>query len=309
MLPAGLGSTILSRDRTVDLVQSPFGQSRIVDQGAVFPVVAHVKPLTQDEATLGGQVAIAKAVRATAWLQGRWLREGLDTTQAGFDNPGHIAGAPAIRETGLFAMELATAPTAKLVLRAGYTYGRTIGNWTGAYDPRQGITLYAGDDFDATSQGLTGRLPTDSGHRSYIEAERSGQIGQVKLVVATRLTTASGKPRSLVVDSDDGIIFLLPRGSAGRGPLLSQANVRIGATWQGFDFTLDVLNIFNRREATNVQEQYGGGTIHPIDHGTLSDVPFLKTETGAEAHRNPTVGVGTSFQAPRSAFLGVRRAF
>ncbi|HUS29062.1 MAG TPA: hypothetical protein VMZ53_11145 [Kofleriaceae bacterium] len=309
LLPAGLGSTILSRDRTVDLAQSPFGQSRSVDQGAVYPVVANVKPLAQDEATIGAQVALANAVRATTWLQGRWLREGLDTTQSGFDNPGHIAGAPAVRETGVFAFELATAPTAKLVLRAGYMYGRTIGNWTGSYDPRQGITLYSGDDFDATSQGLLGRLPTDMGHRTYIEAQRSAQVGRVKLSVATRLTTASGKPRSIVADSDDGIIYLLPRGSAGRGPIVHQANVRVAATWHDLDITLDLFNLFDRHTATNVEELYTTGTLHPIDHGTQADLPFLKTESGAEARRNPNAGVATGFQAPFSAFLGVRRAF
>ena len=309
MLPAGLGSTILSRDRTVDFTVSPFGQSRSVDQGAVYPVVAHIKPMAQDEATVGAQVALANAVRVTTWLQGRWLREGLDTTESGFDNPGHIAGAPAIRETGLFAFELATAPTAKLVLRAGYTYGRTIGNWTGAYDPRQGVVLYANDDFDATSAGLLGRLPTDSGHRTYIEGQRSTQAGPVKFSVATRLTVASGKPRNITANGDDGVIYLLPRGSAGRGPVLSQANVRLAATWQGLDITLDLFNVFNHHTATNIEDEYTGGAIHPIDHGSLTDLPFLKTEAGAEARRNPNVGVGTSFQAPFSAFLGLHRAF
>jgi hypothetical protein len=309
MLPAGLGSTILSRDRTVDFTTSPFGQSRSVDQGAVYPVVANITPMAQDEATVGAQVALANAVRATTWLQGRWLREGLDTTESGFDNPGHIAGAPAIRETGLVAFELATAPTAKLVLRAGYTYGRTIGNWTGAYDPRQGIVLYAGDDYDATSAGLLGRLPTDSGHRTYIEGQRSGQVGPVKLSVATRLTAASGKPRNITANSDDGVIYLLPRGSVGRGPVLTQANIRFAATWQGLDITLDLFNVFNRRTATNIIDEYTGGAIHPIDHGAVTDLPFLKTENGDDVRRNPNVGVATSFQAPFSAFLGVHRAF
>ena len=91
-------------------------------------------------------------------------------TTAGFDNPGRDGGTPAIRETGLFAAELATAPTAKLVLRVGYMYGRTIGSWTGAFDPRQGAVLYAGSDYDAHVANLLGRLPTDIGHRTYIEA-------------------------------------------------------------------------------------------------------------------------------------------
>ena len=49
--------------------------------------------------------------------------------------------------------------------------------------------------------------------------------------------------------------------------------------------------------ATNIDEVYTGGTIRPIEHGTLDDLVFLKTETGAEVRRNPSFGVATAFQA------------
>jgi hypothetical protein len=237
------------------------------------------------------------------------LRRGLETTTHGFDNPGRHGGTPALRETGIFATELATAPTAKLVLRVGYMYGRSIGSWTGAFDPRQGAVLYAGSDYDATSGNMLGRLPTDIGHRTYIEAERSGQVGALKVVVSTRLTTGSGKPRSVLGDSADGVVYLLPRGTAGRGPVLTQANLRITARWRGLDITLDLFNVFHRREATNVDEVYAAGAVLPIDQGTRSDLVFLKTETGADAVRQTNYAVGTSFQAPASAVLGIRHAF
>lgn len=309
LLTAGLGPTILSRDRTVDKVISPFGEGRIVDTGTVYTVAADVKPIAQDEITVGAEVAIAKTVHATAYAQGRWLQHALDTTVHGFDNPGRYGGTPAIRETLVIGGELATAPTAKLVLRAGYFYGRTIGSWTGAFDPRQGAVLYAGTDYDAPSLNQLGRLPTDMGHRTYIEAQRSGRVGAVKLSFATRLTTASGRPRSVLADSDDGIIFLIPRGTAGRGPLVTQANMRFAASWHDFDITLDLLNVFNHRVATSTEELYTGGTLHPIDGGTREDLVWLKTEEGAEVRRNPSHGVGTQFQSPFSAWLGIQRSF
>lgn len=309
LLPAGLGPTILSRDRTVDKVVSPFGEGRLVDTGAVYGVAVDVKPIAQDEITAGAEVAVAKTVHATVYAQGRWLEHALDTTLHGFDNPGRYGGTPAIRETVLVGGELSTTPTGKLVLRAGYFYGHTIGSWTGAFDPRQGAVLYAGTDYDASSQGQLGRLPTDIGHRTYIEAQRNGRIGPVKLSVATRLTTASGRPRSVLGDSDEGIIFLIPRGSAGRGPLVSQANLRFGASWHDFDITLDLFNVFDRRTATSTEELYTGGTLHPIDHGTLEDLVFMKTEEGAEVRRNPSYGVGTAFQSPFAGWLGIHRAF
>ncbi|HEY5946004.1 MAG TPA: TonB-dependent receptor [Kofleriaceae bacterium] len=308
-LTAGLGPTILRREKTVDRIVSAFGEGRAVDTGAPVSVAPGVEPITQDEVTTGAEAALARAVRATVWLQGRWLRRGLDTTASGFDNPGRYGGTPALRETGLLAAELATAPTAKLVLRVGYMYGRTIGSWTGAFDPRQGAVLYAGSDYDTRSVNLLGRLPTDLGHRTYIEAERSGHSGSAKFAIAARLTAGSGRPRSVLGQSDEGFVFLLPRGTAGRSPVMTQANIRLSAWWQGFDITLDLFNVFDRHDATTIDETYSSGVIRPIDHGSLSDLVFLRTENGDVATRRPSYGTATAFQAPLSAVLGVQRAF
>jgi hypothetical protein len=310
MLPAGLGGLILERHRTVDEVSSPFGPGRSVDTGAVVNVADGVEPIAQDELTSGAQIALARTVRATVWVQGRWLRRGLDDTTTGFDNPGRVSGTPATRETGLFAAEIATAPTAKLVLRAGYMYGRTIGSWTGAFDPRQGAVLYGGEDFDTTSVNLLGRLPTDIGHRTYVEAERRGHLSDIDVGLAIRLTAGSGRPRNALGESDDGTIYLIPRGSAGRAPVMTQANVRMSARWGGLDITLDVFNMFNRREATTVEEFYArGASVRPIDHGTREDLIWLKTESGGESSRNRTYSHATAYQTPRSAVLGIHQAF
>ena len=51
--------------------------------------------------------------------------------------PAAMAARRALARRLLVGGELATAPTGKLVLRAGYMYGRTIGSWTGAFDPRK----------------------------------------------------------------------------------------------------------------------------------------------------------------------------
>ncbi len=309
MLPAGLGPTIIERDRTVDHISSPFGEGRAVDTGAVFTVASGVEPIAQDELTAGAQVALARTVRATVWMQGRWLRRGLDTTTTGFDNPGRLGGTPATRETGLVAAELATAPTAKLVLRAGYMYGRTIGSWTGAFDPRQGAVLYAGSDYDTTSANLLGRLPTDMGHRTYVEAERRGHLVGIPVALALRLTAGSGRPRSAIADADLGIIYLIPRGSAGRGPVVTQSNVRMSARWHGLDITLDLLNVFNRREATQIDEFYTVGSVRPIDRGTPQDLVWLKTDTGADSVRRAAYAHALSYQSPFSAVLGIHQAF
>jgi hypothetical protein len=286
-----------------------FGEGRVVDTGSVTSIAADVEPIAQDELTTGARIALARVIEVKTWLQGRWLRRGLDTTVTGFDNPGRVGGTPATRDTGLFALEVSTAPTAKTVIRAGYMYARTLGSWTGAFDPREGAVLYAGSDYDATSVNLLGRLPTDTGHRTYIEGQRGGTVGPVQLSVALRLTAASGRPRSAIADSDDGLVYLLPRGTAGRGPLVTQTNLRIAATWQGLDITLDLFNLFNRRDATATDELYSSGAVRPIDRGSPDDLVYLKTDSGEPATRRPAYQTATQFQSPRSAVLGIHRAF
>ncbi len=309
-LTAGLGPTIIRSDKTVDRVISMFGEGRSVDSGAPLRVVSGIEPIEQDEVTTGAQFApLGTAFRFTLWLQGRWLRKGLETVPAGFDNPGRRGGTPAIRDTGLFASEVATSPTAKTVLRIGYMYGRTIGSWAGPFDPRQGAALYAGSDFDGTTVNLMGRLPTDMGHRTYIEAQRSGSVGSAKLSVAARLTAGEGRPRSVLADSFGEVIYLIPRGSAGRLPVVTQANIRISALWQGFDITLDLFNVFDRHDALTIDEFYASGNVHPIDGGDATDVVFLKNENGTDATRRASYAHATSFQAPFSAVLGVQRSF
>ena len=180
MLPTGLGATILGRDRTLDTISFQGSTTRSLDTGLPVLVVPGIAPVAQDELTTGAQFAIARAVKLTAWAQGRWLERGLETTQQGFDNPGRFEDSiPATRDTATFAAEIATTPTAQLVIRVGYTYTRAIGSWTGAFDPREGAVLYAGSDFDTTTVNQAGRLPTDIGSRVYIEGTRRGHIGSL----------------------------------------------------------------------------------------------------------------------------------
>jgi len=299
LLPAGLGYTVLRRDRYEDTTTSPFGTTRSVETGQAFAVASDLEPVTQDELTAGAEVAILQAVRLTAWAQGRWLRSGLAVTPDGLDNPGRDLTTPASRNTALAAVELATNPTGKLVLRVGYMVGQTVGSWTGINTT----------DFEFTSQNLVGPQPTSIGQRTYIEAERGGQVGPVRLAFAMRLSLASGRPRGALGDSDDGIIYLVPRGSLGRGPMLSQTNVRVAATWRGVDVVLDVFNLFDHRDPTNLDEVYAGGSIQPIVNGTPSDLVFLRTETGNPAVRNTGFQVPLAYQAPLSAVLGVRTRF
>jgi hypothetical protein len=234
-----------------------------------------------------------------------------ETFELAFDNPGRHAGeTPARRDSTLLAFEVSTDPEARTVVRASYLYGRVIGSWSGPVDPRQGQVLYASSDWNVESDNYIGPLPTDPGHRVFVEGERRGRLGSVDLGVAARLTVASGRPRSVLADSPSrGIIYVLPRGTAGRAPVTSQANVRMSARWSGFDVTLDVFNVFDRETTTSFDEVYTGSQVRAIHGGTEADLVFLRTETGTKPVRRSAYRVPTAFQAPIAATLGIHRAF
>ncbi len=308
LLPAGLGATILSRNATVsDSVVANLGAGRTIDRGQPLLVAPGIQPVAQDEVTAGVAVGLAKVAQLTAWIQGRWIERGLDTTPTGFDNPGTNGDDPATRNAAIFAIQLQS--TGNPAIRAGYQYGRAWGTWTGAYDPRQGTVLYAGDDYDGGSVNLNGRLPADQGHRVFVEGERRGSLVGLPVSAALRLTLGSGRPRDVVADTGAVSYQLLPRGESGRGPMLSQANLRLATRWRDIAITLDIFNLFDRRAATNLDQVYTRDSVLPISGGETRDLIWLHDATGAAAARSRTYGLGTTFQSPVSATLGARRDF
>jgi len=313
MLPAGLGATVIGRDPTVDDAQVGGAAVRTRDVGAPFAIEPGVAPTRQDEITAGAEVALVGALRATVWGQARWLRDGLETTSAGFGNPGGDGEAGATRETELVAAALEMAQRDRTQIRAGVLWGRTVGTWVGPFDPRLGATQLNSPDWDVSSidasVNLDGPLPSAAGGQAFFEAERRATVGPLGVAVATRLTVGSGRPRNVIASGPDGVIDVLPRGSAGRGPMISQANLRVAAQWHGYTATLEVLNLFDRREVTNLDERYTDGAVRPIAGGTLADLAGLQTVGNVPAAPRAGYQLPTAYQPPLSVTLGVHKAF
>ncbi|HEX8113770.1 MAG TPA: TonB-dependent receptor, partial [Kofleriaceae bacterium] len=309
LLPPGLGATVIQRDTTVDDTQLGTLTARNRDAGAAFRIVPGTDPIEQDELTVGGEVALAGALRATAWGQSRTLHHGLETTADGFTNPGADGASPATRETQLVAFQLELRKQDTTAIRAGVMWGRTVGTWTGPFDPRLGANQLNAPDWDVDASNLYGPLPTSPGTRMFLEAERRFTLGELGFAIATRLTAGSGRPRNVLANGTDGIVELLPRGSAGNNPVVSQANLRLAARWAGFDFTLDVINLFDRRTPTNLDEIYTTDPVRPVVGGSASDLVLVKTDDGAPAHRLTSFQLPTAYQPPLSVTLGVHKAF
>ena len=162
MLPAGVGSTVLVADRYADELTFNGTTTRSVFTGAPQSVIDGIEPVTQDELTAGVEVALDRIVRARAYVQGRWLRDGIESTVDGFANPGRIRRrrSGGERRRGCSRSSCRPRSTPGPNLRVGWAWGETFGNWTGAYNPVEGAVLYNSADFDVFSTNQSGPLPT-----------------------------------------------------------------------------------------------------------------------------------------------------
>ncbi|HMG24386.1 MAG TPA: hypothetical protein VK607_23785, partial [Kofleriaceae bacterium] len=283
---------------------------RNIDAGAAFGIAPGTRPVTQDEVAVGAELALAGALRATLWGQGRTLRHGLETVAGEFGNPGAGGTATATRETELIGFQLELRRRDATAIRTGVTWARTVGTWAGPFDPRSGANQLQSPDWDVDPSNLYGPLPTDAGARLFVEAEHRAAIDAVGLAIAARLTAASGRPRSVLADDGQGgITELVPRGSAGDNPVVAQANVRLAARWRGVDVRLDIVNLFDRRDVTNLDELYTSSAVRPVEGGGASDLVFLKDDAGAPARRRTAFRLPTAYQPPLSVTLGVHKEF
>jgi hypothetical protein len=328
MLPPGTGSTVIARERTVRDGDFGVAQTRVIESSAIARVGSEVEPAAQDEITVGFEAGFDRYLKGVAWVQRRSQRRGLETTvvpatgELVFDNPGRDGTISASRDSYVLAVEIQMMPSPKWFARTGVSFGKTRGTWVGPFDPRTGATQLASNDWDSVdtaSANLFGTLPTDPGVRGFFEGERRGTLFGIPVSAATRFTVQSGRPRNVLGLTEElTFVHLLPRGSVGRNPMQTQANVRLGASWGGFDITLDVFNLFDRRTLTNLDEVYSDGVIRPIEGGTPEDLVFLKHEVVDDngitveqrpATRRHTYQLPSAFQSPISAVLGIRREF
>ncbi|MEJ7604431.1 MAG: TonB-dependent receptor, partial [Kofleriaceae bacterium] len=328
MLPPGLGATVISRDPPVRDGDFGIAHTRTIERSRVARIADDLESAAQDELTAGIEAGYDRYLKGVAWIQRRSQRRGLETVAdpttgvLAFDNPGGGGQIAARRESYVLALGLQVMPSPRWFVRAGAQLGKTVGTWVGPFDPRVGATQLGGSDWDASessTSNLHGLLPSAPGKRGFVEGERRGTLLGLAVSLATRLTVASGRPRNVLGLTEElGFIHLLPRGSAGRGPMQTQANVRLGASWRGFDLTLDVFNVFDDRTATNLDEVYSDGALRPIVGGAAEDLVFLKHEVvetnGATIEQRPasrrtTYQLPSAFQSPIAAVLGIHRAF
>ncbi len=113
--------------------------------------------------------------------------------------------------------------------------------------------------------------------------------------------------------------FILPRGSAGRLPWVWGVNLRASAAYKlskdySLGLSLDMFNVTNNRQTTNVSQDFTFDAVSPIVNGTKADLAYLKNTSGAPVIVNPLFGqpvngAAAAYQLPFSARVGAKLSF
>ncbi len=113
------------------------------------------------------------------------------------------------------------------MLNASYTYSRLIGNYNGLYDADNSyFAPNGGNAYDTPELVLNkrGPLANDRPHSGRVDGFYQLPVGRGSIIAGVSFSAYSGTPRNYVGALIPGqqLIFLLPRGSAGRTPAVTR---------------------------------------------------------------------------------------
>lgn len=204
---------------------------------------------------------------------------------------------------------------------ASYTFSRTLGNYPGPYDAHTrdfapNISLAFDSPDLATNRN--GPLPTDRPHNVKLLGTYIQPLGQSgSLTVSITGTAFSGRPINVLGGHPlygGSQVFILPRGSGGRTPIVTQLDLHVGyehkfAKLVALLVFADVINLLNQQQVTSVDDDYTYSVVGPIRNGKAADLAHLRAEEGQPLVLNSNYGQPTAYQAPLYMRLGARLSF
>jgi Carboxypeptidase regulatory-like domain/TonB-dependent Receptor Plug Domain len=205
------------------------------------------------------------------------------------------------------------------MLNASYTYSRLIGNYNGLYDADNSYFAPNGSNaYDTPELTLNrkGPLANDRPHSGRVDGYYQIHLGKGAILVGLSFSAYSGVPRNYTAQWVQGqqMIFLLPRGSAGRTDTVTQTDCKLSyhrelSKTTAVEAFVDFFNVFNQRTALQVDDSYTFDLAAPIVNGTLQDLQHAKNYSGTPISKNSNFGHGTVFQAPFHGRIGLRFLF
>ena len=205
--------------------------------------------------------------------------------------------------------------------RAAYTYSRLIGNYEGLYQNETNYIAPNGSnsyDYPDLYANQNGPLPNDRPHLFKLDGFYTHPLGRGEFVFGLSFTARSGMPRNyvgnLLAGSPYELVFLLPRGDAGRTPTVTELDAKVGygrslGHKMNLEAFVDVFNLLDQQTALQVDDNYTYDAAAPIINGTPQDLKFAKTEGGGPITKNPDYGHPLAYQTPINARLGLRLTF
>jgi hypothetical protein len=203
--------------------------------------------------------------------------------------------------------------------RAAYTYSRLIGNYEGLYQAEQNYFAPNGSNFYDTPDlyvNTRGPLPNDRPHNLHLDGYYVHPIGRGRITLGLSFSARSGMPRNYVSQlvASNQLTMLLPRGSAGRTPTVTELDGKIGygrplSPNVNLEAFIDLFNVLDQQTALLTDDNYTYDQAAPIVNGTPQDLKFAKNAGGQPINKNPNFGQPLAYQTPFNARLGLRLTF
>jgi hypothetical protein len=311
-----LGASYIHRNlgRVIEDVSPDGGNTYIIanpgdpiDDGAVRDLEKKIAALPPDPASCNGQPGTG-CPRATAQQQLALYKN----LANGFNKPKRTYDALVITATKRLSHNF--------LLLASYTYSRTLGNYPGLFQASNGqldpniTTQY---DLRELLVNRDGPLPNDRPHNIKVQGSYFIPFGGNTVVLGLAFNGFSGSPIEVLGThpiAGRRETFVLPRGSGGRTPFVTQFDLHVSYRRQlssvfGLEAYWDIFNLFNQSAVTLVDQEYTTSSVRPIPNGTPDELVNLKTITGGVPILNPNYGRPTAYQAPLSMRFGLRLSF
>ncbi len=307
----------------------------------VAPVDADLVPPSTTELVAGTEYELPRNIRFSAHYTHRRLDSAIEDLSRDDGNT-FFVGNPGVGLASDFPQAERTHDAVTVALshdfregwlaQASYTWSRSHGNYLGPTHPvfRQDGLRFQGDwDLVSSMENRTGLLPYDRTHTFKLFGARELQFTrELSASLGLSYLGRSGTPINYLGGHPllgEGETFVLPRGSSGeRTPWVHVIDSSVGVDYRlgrgkVVSFTLDVFNLFNFQQVTQVDENYTSATVLPLqgvkaEELTPDRVIRVGETTGeprslTESDLNPSFKKPLQYQTPRQVRLGLRYVF
>ncbi|EPX64641.1 Trehalose synthase [Cystobacter fuscus DSM 2262] len=317
----------------------------IAQGGDRVPVDPHIRAQSSDELVVGAEYELVFGRLGASYTK-RYLNDVIedmsrdDGSTFFLGNPGKGTSSDfplARRDYDAVNVYYTKTFSNSWLAQVSYTASSLRGNYSGLFraDTNQ-LSPNLTRDFDLLSltTNRDGPLPGDRTHAFKAFGAKEFRVSRdVNIDLGGSYRVRSGSPLNYLgyhPRRSGAETFILPRGSAGRLPWVHNIDGHLGLSYRlgrdtSLGVTLDVFNLFNFQQVTDVDQVFTFTQVLPIEEGGKPADVASCAEPGntgclvrssaasnpliTSADINPNFKRPIAYQAPRSVRLGVRLSF